>query len=123
MPASPFESPRAALTLADQAGILARERVLGLAEMMNFPAVIAGDPASSRSSRWPRASASTATRRACAAPTLDAYLATGIATDHESTVLEEALEKRRKGAWVLLREASNARNLRDAAAARARVRA
>src|SRR6185436_12234078 len=46
-------------------------------------------------------------------PQLDAYLATGIATDHEATTLAEALEKRRKGAWVLLREASNARNLRD----------
>ena len=52
-------------------------------------------------------------RRASAGAQLDAYLATGIATDHEATTLAEALEKRRKGAWVLLREASNARNLRD----------
>src|SRR4029079_12138209 len=46
-------------------------------------------------------------------PQLDAYLATGIATDHEATTLAEALEKRRKGAWVLLREASSARTLRS----------
>ena len=59
------------------------------------------------------ASASTATRRASAAAQLDAYLATGISSDHEATTLAEALEKRRRGAWVLLREASNARNLRD----------
>jgi adenine deaminase len=113
VPASPFESPRAPLTLADQASILARERVLGLAEMMNFPAVIAGDPA-----ELAKLALAAGTRVDGHAPgvrgaELDAYLATGIATDHEATVLEEALEKRRKGAWVLLREASNARNLRD----------
>ena len=42
---------------------------------------------------------------------LDAYAAAGIRSDHESTTWEEALEKRRRGIWVLLREASNARNL------------
>ena len=44
---------------------------------------------------------------------LDAYVAAGIRSDHEATTFEEALEKRRRGMWVLLREASNARNLRD----------
>ena len=44
---------------------------------------------------------------------LDAYVAAGIRSDHEATTLDEALEKRRRGMWVLIREASNARNLRD----------
>src|SRR6478672_3683541 len=44
---------------------------------------------------------------------LDAYLAAGISTDHESFTLDEALQKRRRGCFVLIREASNARNLRD----------
>ena len=42
---------------------------------------------------------------------MNAYLAAGISSDHEATTLEEALEKRRNGAWILIREASNARNL------------
>ena len=42
---------------------------------------------------------------------LDAYVAAGIRSDHEATTWEEALEKRRRGMWVLIREASNARNL------------
>ena len=42
---------------------------------------------------------------------LDAYAAAGIRSDHEATTWEEALEKRRRGMWVLIREASNARNL------------
>jgi len=45
VPASAFESPRRALTPGDLEGLLRRRRVLGLAEMMNFPGVIAGDPA------------------------------------------------------------------------------
>ena len=43
VPASPFESPRRPFTLGDMESILRRRRTLGVAEMMNFPAVIAGD--------------------------------------------------------------------------------
>src|SRR5881394_2863612 len=44
VPASPFESPRRALNNGDLESLLRRRRVLGLAEMMNFPGVIAGAP-------------------------------------------------------------------------------
>ena len=114
VPASPFESPRRAFSLDDLASILRRRRALGIAEMMNFPAVIAGDPRElAKLGAGGRRSTSTATRRGSRGRALDAYLATGIATDHEATTAEEALAKRRRGCWVLLREASNARNLRD----------
>src|SRR5204862_2440562 len=42
VPASRFESPRRHLTNGDLEGLLRRRRVLGLAEMMNFPGVISG---------------------------------------------------------------------------------
>jgi adenine deaminase len=79
--------------------------------MMNFPAVIAGD-----SDELKKLAVKGATHVDGHAPglrgrSLDAYLAAGIRSDHESTTYEEALEKRRKGMWVLIREASNARNL------------
>src|SRR6516225_11542197 len=45
VPASGFESPRRPLTPGDLEGLLRRRRVIGLAEMMNFPGVIAGDDA------------------------------------------------------------------------------
>ena len=112
VPASPFESPRAALTLADQAGILARERVLGLAEMMNFPAASRATRASSRSSRWPRASASTAMRRG-ARSRPRCVPRDGNRDRPRGDGARGGAQKRRRGAWVLLREASNARNLRD----------
>ena len=44
VPASHFESPRRALTEGDLDALLRRRRVIGLAEMMNFPGVISGDP-------------------------------------------------------------------------------
>jgi adenine deaminase len=113
VPASPFESPRAPLSLHDLSGILARERVLGLAEMMNFPAVIAGEPGELAKLALAAGMRIDGHAPGVAGRQLDAYLATGIATDHESTTLDEALAKRRRGAWVLMREASNARNLRD----------
>src|SRR5918912_4094885 len=42
VPASRFESPRRALTPGDLEGLLRRRRVIGLAEMMNFPGVVSG---------------------------------------------------------------------------------
>ena len=113
VPASQFESPRRALTLGDMEAILRRRHALGVAEMMNFPAVIAGE-----GSELAKLSIEGATHVDGHAPgvrgsSLDAYIAAGIRSDHEATTYEEALEKRRKGMWVLIREASNARNLVD----------
>src|ERR1051325_9122665 len=44
VPASVFESPRRPLSPGDLEGLLRRRRVIGLAEMMNFPGVVSGDP-------------------------------------------------------------------------------
>lgn len=115
VPASQFESPRRPLTRGDMESILRRRHALGVAEMMNFPAVIAGDAFELR-----KLSVEGATHVDGHAPgvrgrSLDAYIAAGIRSDHEATSYEEALEKRRKGMWVLIREASNARNLTDLA--------
>jgi adenine deaminase len=109
VPASALESPRRSLGPGEMAAILARRRALGVAEVMDFPAVIAGDPAVlEKVALHPHVDghAPGVTGRA-----LDAYAAAGIRSDHEATTWQEALEKRRRGMWVLIREASNARNL------------
>ncbi len=113
VPASDFESPIGPFEPADMEAILRHPRALGVAEMMNFPGVIAGDRAvlerlAVEGARHADGHAPGVTGRA-----LDAYVAAGIRSDHEATTLVEALEKRRRGMWVLIREASNARNLRD----------
>jgi adenine deaminase len=111
VPASDFESPRRALTTGDMESILRRSHALGVAEMMNFPGVIAGDQAQLDKLQVRGATHIDGHAPGVRGRALDAYLAAGIRSDHESTTYEEALEKRRKGMWVLIREASNARNL------------
>ena len=111
VPASEFESPRGPVTVEQLAELLKRDRVLGVAEMMNFPGVISGSPAE-------LAKAALSDHLDGHAPgvrgmALNAYLAAGIRSDHEATTYAEALEKRRLGMGVMLREASIARNLVD----------
>jgi adenine deaminase len=111
VPASALESAQRPLGAGEMAGLLARRRTIGVAEVMDFPAVIAGDPAVL--AKIALHDHVDGHAPGVAGRELDAYVAAGIRSDHEATTWEEALEKRRRGVWVLLREASNARNLRD----------
>jgi adenine deaminase len=109
VPASSFESPRRSLTVGDLEGLLRRRRVIGLAEMMNFPGVVSGDEAE-------LAKLALATHVDGHAPgvlgrDLQAYAAAGIRSDHEAFTAEEGGERLRAGMWLLIREASAARNL------------
>jgi adenine deaminase len=111
VPASRFESPKGPLAPAEMEAILRHPRALGVAEMMNFPGVIAGD--AEQLARLELSVHVDGHAPGVSGRALDAYVAAGIRSDHESTTYEEALEKRRRGMWVLIREASNAHNLRE----------
>jgi len=113
VPASRFESPRQPFTLGDIESLLRHPRVIGVAEMMNFPGVIAGDAAELAKLQTGLTDHVDGHAPGVRGPALNAYISAGIQSDHEATTFEEALEKRRLGMWVLLREASIARNLRD----------
>jgi adenine deaminase len=113
VPASRFESPRRPFTTGDIESILRRHRTIGVAEMMNFPGVIAGDEAEVAKLTTGLTDHVDGHAPGVRGPALNAYIAAGIRSDHEATTYEEALEKRRLGMWVMLREASIARNLRD----------
>ena len=113
VPASQFESPRRPFTPGDIESLLRRHRTIGVAEMMNFPGVIAGSPAELAKLESGLTDHVDGHAPGVRGRALNAYVAAGITTDHESFTFEEALEKRRLGMWVLMREASIARNLRD----------
>jgi adenine deaminase len=113
VPASRFESPRRPFTTGDIESLLRRSRTIGIAEMMNFPGVIAGAPSELAKLETGLTDHVDGHAPGVRGAPLNAYVAAGISTDHESFTFEEALEKRRLGMWVLLREASIARNLRD----------
>ncbi len=111
VPASGFERSGADLDAGDIRELIQRHGALGIAEVMNFPGVIAGDE-----EMLARIAAAGPLRVDGHSPgvtgrALDAYLAAGVESDHESTELTEALEKRRKGMWVFLRQGSASQNL------------
>jgi adenine deaminase len=113
VPASAFESPLRPFTPGDIESLLRRHRTIGVAEMMNFPGVIAGDRDEVAKLQTGLTDHVDGHAPGVRGPALNAYIAAGIRSDHEATTYEEALEKRRLGMWVMLREASIARNLRD----------
>jgi adenine deaminase len=112
VPATHLGTAGAALDAEALASLLNHPRVLGLAEVMNFPGVIHGDPEmlarlAAFQGRPIDGHAPGVTGQA-----LNAYVAAGPSTDHECTTAQEAREKLRRGLFVLLREATNAHNLR-----------
>ncbi len=113
VPASSFESPRRPFTTGDIESLLRRHRTIGVAEMMNFPGVIAGQPSELAKLGTRLTDHVDGHAPGVRGPRLNAYVAAGIRSDHEATTYEEALEKRRLGMWVMLREATGARNLKD----------
>jgi adenine deaminase len=109
VPASSFESPRRALTTGDLEGLLRRRRVIGVAEMMNFPGVVGG--AESELAKLALARHVDGHAPGVLGRELNAYAAAGIRSDHEAYTVEEGRERLRAGMWLLIREASAARNL------------
>ncbi len=109
VPASDFESPRRRLTEGDLDALLRRRRVIGLAEMMNFPGVISGDPA--ELAKLALAEHVDGHAPGVLGKALQAYAAAGIRSDHEAFTAEEGRERLRAGMWLLIREGSAARNL------------
>jgi adenine deaminase len=109
VPASRFESPRRELTIGDLEGLLRRTHVLGVAEMMNFPGVVSGDPA--ELAKVCLAQHVDGHAPGLVGKSLNAYAAAGISSDHEAVSIEEGRERLRAGMWLLMREASAARNL------------
>ena len=111
VPATHLETAGARLDAADLVGLRDDPAVIGLAEMMNFPGVLAKDPAVLDKL------AMFADRHVDGhAPLvrgydLNGYLAAGVRTDHESTRRDEAEEKLRKGMYLFAREGSIAKDV------------
>jgi adenine deaminase len=112
VPATHLETSGARLEAGDLATLLDHPRVLGLAEVMNYPGVIAGSEEVLAKLRAFRGRPLDGHCPGLTGHRLNAYAAAGIGNDHECTAMEEAREKLRAGLTIFLREATNARNLR-----------
>jgi adenine deaminase len=111
VPASPFESSGAALSADDIRDLIEEHGARGVAEVMNFPGVIAGDPEMLARIRAAGERRVDGHSPGVLGRELDAYLAAGVESDHESTTLEEVIERRRRGMWIFIRQGSASQNL------------
>lgn len=111
VPATHLETAGAELSGNDIEKLAQHPRVLGLAEVMNFPGVILGDVTILDKLERFRDKAIDGHSPGLSGAQLDAYLCGGIGSDHECTRLEEAREKLAKGMHIMLREGSQARDL------------
>ncbi len=113
VPASSYESPYRVLLADDLLSLLADERVLGLAEMMNMPGVLQGDEQVLAKIVATQKHGLVVDGHAPGLNDYDlcAYVTAGVMSDHECTTLEEARQRIRLGMWLMIREGSAARNL------------
>ncbi|MGD9042859.1 MAG: adenine deaminase [Desulfobacterales bacterium] len=113
VPATDMETAGARLTADDLRPLLNKERIIALAEMMNFPGVIYRDPdvlakiSAARQQKKPIDGHAPGLK----GPELYAYISAGIQSDHECTTEEEAREKLMAGMYIMIRQGTCAKNL------------
>lgn len=113
IPATPFETNGADFTAEDMKQWKDHERVLGLGEVMCYPAVLAGDPEIFDKLRLCQGMVIDGHAPGLTGKDLETYVKAGVMTDHECTSYEEAEEKCHAGMKILVREGSAARNAGD----------
>ncbi len=113
IPATPFETSGASLDATDVRSLIDNEMVVGLGEVMDFPAVLSGDAGKLAMIEAALERRLVVDGHAPGLGGLDlwGYMAVGISSDHESLTYEEALEKLRLGMKLMLREGSAAKCL------------
>lgn len=113
VPSTDFENAGAILSVEDLVPLMNREGVLGLGEMMNYPGVLSGNEGVHQKLLAFQNKRIDGHAPSVSGLDLNAYILSGIKTDHECTSSKELMEKVSKGMYVLLREGSATRNVRD----------
>ena len=114
VPATAMETAGAELGPSLVAAALHQTRILGLAEVMNYPGVIGAERQVLEKVLAARQAEKLIDGHApgLGGQALMAYLSAGIGSDHECTTLAEAREKlQARGMWIMLREGSASKNL------------
>lgn len=115
VPATPFETSGALISAKEIDELLERDEIVALGEIMNFPGVLSGDTEVMAKIEAAKKHKTLIDGHAplLTGEELCKYIAAGISTDHECTIKEEVIEKRKLGMKVMLRQGSSAKNLRD----------
>lgn len=113
VPSTGFENAGAKLEAEDLKELMYEESVLGLGEMMNYPGVISVEDKILDKLILAKDNIIDGHGPMIAGKDLNAYVAAGIKTEHEASTMEEVIERLRLGMYILLREGSAARDLRN----------
>ncbi|OIP26144.1 MAG: adenine deaminase [Dehalococcoidia bacterium CG2_30_46_9] len=111
VPATTMETSGAQIGVGEIRELLRHPNVIGLGEMMNFPGVVQGNEEVLAKLAVAKGKIIDGHAPGLSGKELNAYMAVGILSDHESTALEEGREKLRKGMWLMIREGSSEKNL------------
>ena len=111
VPATHLETAGASISPQDIRRILRWREAIGLGEVMNFPGVLGGDTGMLHKIDLARGKIIDGHAPGVTGKDLNAYIAAGILSDHESVTLDEAAEKLQKGMFVMIREGSSEKNL------------
>ncbi len=111
VPATPLETSGASLDREDLATLREEPRILGLAEMMNYPAVLGGDAKVLEKLWLFRGKVIDGHAPSLVGYNLQAYCSAGVQSDHETSDLQEAEEKLHAGMKIMIREGTSAKNL------------
>lgn len=115
VPATNFENSGAILKANDLEKYINHPRVLGLGEMMNYPGVIYKDKDVMDKLNLAYKNKKSVDGHAphINGEGLNAYVLSGVNTDHECTTIEEMIEKLRLGIYVMIREGSATKDLKN----------
>ena len=115
VPATPFETSGAVIDADATARALKGGKFFGLGEMMNYPAVAAGDEEvlSKIAAAGAAGKLTDGHAPAMSGRELNSYIVSGVRTDHECDTAGEAAEKVARGMYVLLREGSASHDLKN----------
>jgi len=111
VPATHMETSGAEISARDIEKALKRQNVIGLGEMMNFPGVVNGDRQVLSKIAAAQGKVIDGHAPGVTDRQLNAYMAAGIYSDHETTSTEEGREKLRRGMHLMIREGSSEKNL------------
>ena len=113
VPSTKFENAGATLQAEDLATLKDKEEVLGLGEVMSYPDVIAGDDGILDKLVMFKDSVIDGHGPVIKGKDLNAYRIAGIDTEHECSTIEEVIDRVRLGMYILVREGSAAKDLRN----------
>ncbi len=113
VPATPFDESGYEIIPEDIEQLITKPGVIGLAEMMNFPGVLGAIPDVLKKLDKASSLGKVIDGHApgLSGKELNAYVTSGVRSDHECTNVDEAMEKIKLGQWIMIREGTACKNL------------